>query len=108
MFAPHKLHADSANKLFRAIDCGDQHTAVISNTGELYTFGDNSEGQLGIGIEFRNNIDRPTLVTGISEETIQVSCGYRHTLVLTNHGTVFGMGTNKKYELASGTLQKSS
>jgi alpha-tubulin suppressor-like RCC1 family protein len=39
---------------------------------------------------------------------VQVSCGFRHTLVLTGHGTVFGMGTNKKYELASGTLQKSS
>eukprot|EP00347_Sterkiella_histriomuscorum_P023139 403335798 len=108
MFAPHKLHTDSANKTFRQVDCGDQHTAVVSSTGELYTFGDNSEGQLGIGVEFKNTVDRAALVTGISEETIQVSCGYKHTLVLTNHGTVFGMGTNKRYELASGTLQKSS
>jgi len=52
------------------IDCGEIHTAVVSNTGELFTFGDNSEGQLGIGIEFKNNIDRLTLVTGISEEVV--------------------------------------
>lgn len=44
MFAPHKLHTDSANKSFRGVDCGDSHTAVISKTGELFTFGDNSEG----------------------------------------------------------------
>lgn len=49
------------------IDCGDLHTAVVTNTGELFTFGDNSEGQLGIGIEFKNSIDRLSIVTGISE-----------------------------------------
>lgn len=37
-----------------------------------------------------------------------MSCGYRHTLVLTDHGTVFAMGSNKKFELGSPTLQKSS
>lgn len=70
MFAPQKLHTDSNNKTFRAVDCGDSHTAVVSNTGELYTFGENSEGQLGIGIEFKNTVDRAALVTGISEEVI--------------------------------------
>jgi alpha-tubulin suppressor-like RCC1 family protein len=44
------------------------HTALISTTGELYTLGDNSEGQLGIGMEYKIHTDRPTLVTGITEE----------------------------------------
>lgn len=93
-------------KQFSSVDCGDLHTALISSTGELFTFGDNSEGQLGIGIEFKNHVDRASLVTGISERAIQVSCGYRHTLVLTDHGTVFGMGSNKRYELGLGNVHK--
>lgn len=57
-----------------------------------------------MGIDFKNIIDRVTLVTGISEEVVQVSCGYKHTLVLTDHGQVFGMGSNRRYELGSPTL----
>ena len=50
-------------------------------------------------MEYKLSSDRPTLVTGITEEIISVSCGFRHTLVLTDHGIVYGMGTNRKYEL---------
>jgi alpha-tubulin suppressor-like RCC1 family protein len=59
---------DQNNKLFRSVDCGDLHSALVSSNGELFTFGDNSEGQLGVGIEFKNSIDRASLVTGISED----------------------------------------
>lgn len=50
-------------------------------------------------MEFKVNSDRATLVTGITEEITSVSCGFRHTLVLTDHGIVYGMGTNRKFEL---------
>ena len=49
-------------------------------------------------MEFKLHSDRPTLVS-INEEVKSVSCGYRHTLVLTDNGPVYGMGTNKKFEL---------
>lgn len=68
MFSPHKVHTEQAQKTFKNIDCGDIHTAITSSTGELYTFGDNSEGQLGIGMEYKLHSDRPVLVTGITEE----------------------------------------
>jgi alpha-tubulin suppressor-like RCC1 family protein len=50
-------------------------------------------------MDYKLHNDRPTPVNGIPEEIVSVSCGNRHTLVLTDHGTVYGMGTNKKYEL---------
>lgn len=50
-------------------------------------------------MEYKLHTDRATLVTGITEEIVSVSCGHRHTLVLTDHGTVYGMGSNRKYEL---------
>lgn len=44
-------------------------------------------------------MDKPTLVTGILDRIQSVACGYRHTLVLTERGTVYGMGTNRRFEL---------
>jgi alpha-tubulin suppressor-like RCC1 family protein len=52
-------------KSFKKVDCGDQHTALITHSGDLYTFGDNSEGQLGLGVDYKTFTDKPTLVTGI-------------------------------------------
>ena len=33
--------------LIVAISCGDEHTAVVTQTGRLFTFGSNEFGQLG-------------------------------------------------------------
>ena len=38
-------------------------------------------------------------MTGILDRIQDVACGYRHTLVLTERGSVFGMGTNRRFEL---------
>lgn len=86
-------------KSFKYVDCGDQHTALITSTCDLYTFGDNSEGQLGLGVDYKTFSDKATLITGIIDRIKDVTCGYRHTLVLTERGTVYGMGTNRRYEL---------
>jgi alpha-tubulin suppressor-like RCC1 family protein len=61
-------------------------TALVSSAGELFVMGDNSEGQLGVGIDYKTCIDRPVKVHDIREDVIQVSCGYRHCLVLTENG----------------------
>ena len=31
------------------ISCGDEHTAIVTETGRLFTFGSNEWGQLGLG-----------------------------------------------------------
>lgn len=48
-------------------------------------------------------IDKPYLIKDIAdEECISVSCGFRHTLILTDTGKVYGIGTNKRNELGLG------
>ena len=42
------------------ISCGDEHTAVVTSTGRLFTFGSNEWGQLGLG--HTNNTVRPSCV----------------------------------------------
>ena len=51
------------NKKVIAIATGSLHCVACTDTGEVYTWGDNDEGQLGDGST--NAIQRPRLVTAL-------------------------------------------
>ncbi|XP_041115027.1 retinitis pigmentosa GTPase regulator b isoform X2 [Polyodon spathula] len=65
------------------IACGENHTAVITDNGLLYTFGDGRHGKLGLGDENFTNQFKPTLCSRFLKYTVQsVACGGCHMLVL--------------------------
>ena len=78
-----------AEDCWHQIACGDFHTVGITPTGDLYTWGQNDKGQLGHGD--KRDISKPKLVTGnaIGKEVIHVSCGNRHTAVVTSDGELY-------------------
>ena len=87
------------------VECGDLVTALVTQAGQLYTFGDNSQGQLGLGNGvFRTQVfvSKPTRVQDILDEVTRVSCGYRHTLALTVKGHIYGFGSNRRHEMGLG------
>lgn len=60
----------------KQVACGMFHTAFITESGEVYTFGSNSDGELGL-----NNVtDKyiPTLIPSFNK-IMAVSCGYKYT-----------------------------
>lgn len=71
------------------VNCGNLHTAVITEDGKLFMFGNNDYGQLGTG----DNIDRynPTEITSVGKVK-QVSCGTGHTGVITEDDRLFMFG----------------
>ncbi|KAG7215772.1 hypothetical protein INR49_021895, partial [Caranx melampygus] len=72
-----------SNRSIRHIVCGESHTAVVTNSGLLYTFGDGRHGKLGLGEENFINHFSPTLNTRFLKFKVQlVSCGGNHMLVL--------------------------
>lgn len=65
------------------VTCGENHTAVITDSGLLYTFGDGRHGKLGLGEENFTNQFKPTLCPRFLKFHIQaVSCGGCHMVVL--------------------------
>jgi len=61
------------------VSCGDGYTAAVSND-QLYTFGRNSDGQLGNGYTGQSFSDIKPLTSLIG--VTMVSCGENHTAVL--------------------------
>ncbi|KAI2648616.1 RCC1 domain-containing protein 1 [Labeo rohita] len=64
------------------ISCGSRHTAAVTGTGDLYTWGWGHYGQLGHGTE--NSTDEPTLVDYFPSHRMcvkDVVCGLWNTFV---------------------------
>uniref|UniRef100_A0A1B6EGK8 PHR domain-containing protein n=1 Tax=Clastoptera arizonana TaxID=38151 RepID=A0A1B6EGK8_9HEMI len=95
---PARVHLPS-NSPVQQIACGLHHTVVMTQNGEVYTFGSNSYGQLGVGdIMIRGG---PVQVK-LSGPAIQIAAGSNHTVVLTGKGEVYTFGSYQKNQLGRG------
>ncbi|XP_032612620.1 X-linked retinitis pigmentosa GTPase regulator isoform X4 [Hylobates moloch] len=64
------------------ISCGENHTALITDIGLMYTFGDGRHGKLGLGLENFTNHFIPTLCSNFSRFIVKlVACGGCHMVV---------------------------
>lgn len=93
---------------FHLIDTsiGDGFFHVITKAGQLFSWGKNDLGQLGIGN--REAREKPKPNHKIKEPVIQICCGQHHTVVLTKYGKVFTFGGNRKGQLGDGQLTSST
>lgn len=69
-----------------------------TSRNEIYTWGQNEHGQLGLGFKsFANDFIKPERNEYLSgKQIIDISCGYRHSIALTSNGKVFGWGDNSR------------
>ena len=51
--------------------CGESHTALVTSSGALLTFGDGRDGKLGLGEENLSNKFRPAPVSRFTGFTVQ-------------------------------------
>ncbi|XP_063987126.1 E3 ubiquitin-protein ligase MYCBP2 isoform X2 [Diachasmimorpha longicaudata] len=78
------------------VTCGLHHTVILLQNGEVWSFGSNLYGQLGVGDLVAHagpvQVKIPTAAT-------QVVAGSNHTVVLTNKGEVYTFGAYQKGQL---------
>jgi len=78
----------------KKLSCGWDFTLALLSNGDVYGWGSNQFGQLGI--EGRKEIERPTKLN--VSLGVDISCGLRHSAVATLNG-VFTSGSNRKGQL---------
>ena len=81
----------------KSVYCGAYYTLILKNDGTLWGCGWNANGQLCLG-DF-NNRTTFTQITANADDIKSVYCGWNHTLILKNDGTLWGCGQNNFYEL---------
>ncbi|MQL86761.1 hypothetical protein Taro_019307, partial [Colocasia esculenta] len=80
----------------RDIAAGLWHTICTSVDGDIYAFGGNQFGQLGTGTDQAETIPKLLDAQCLENKNAKVvSCGARHSAMLTEDGKVFCWGWNK-------------
>lgn len=89
-----KLVKSLATKQVVQIACGQFHSLALTAGGDLYSFGSNIHGQLGLGFDCEK-VSKPTLVKSLAGVPIAfLTCGGNHTFVISKSGAVYGWGKN--------------
>uniref|UniRef100_A0A5B7AE55 Putative E3 ubiquitin-protein ligase HERC4 isoform X1 n=1 Tax=Davidia involucrata TaxID=16924 RepID=A0A5B7AE55_DAVIN len=68
------------------VACGGYHTCVITSGGELYTWGSNENGCLGIGCTDVTHLPERVQGPFLKYPVCKVSCGWKHTAAISGKG----------------------
>ncbi|XP_022540214.2 probable E3 ubiquitin-protein ligase HERC3 isoform X2 [Astyanax mexicanus] len=79
--------------------CGNQHCIALAKDGQLFTWGQNSSGQLGLGKGEPSSLSPQPLKSLCGIPLAQISAGGDHSFALSLSGAVFGWGRNSAGQL---------
>ena len=94
------------------ISCGYNFTVCVDHEGFIWSFGENTYGQLGTGTKTnlkvsqlgkvnKTNFNVPQKLLDIPP-VLSVSCGFGHTLIVTNDSDLWSCGFNEFGQLCHG------
>jgi len=99
-FTPTVITGLMGKKVVR-VSCGYDTSVIVTDRGLVYTFGDNSMGQLGLG--HKRPMTGVNQVIALADSTIvQAEAGWAHMLALDEQGVAFGWGDNSLGQLGLG------
>ena len=87
---------DSSNN-WDKISLGEKHSIALDDNGKLYSWGKNTQGQLGIGDVTNNtqSIGQPTLISSVSNTLfVDVSASAEVSFAITDQGEMYSWGDN--------------
>lgn len=91
---------------WKQVACGYYHTVAINTDGTLWTWGWNSNGQLGDNTTVSKSSPVQTVAFGNNWK--QVACGYHHTGAIKMDGTLWVWGVNSNSQLGDNTATNRS
>ncbi|XP_010858470.1 PREDICTED: probable E3 ubiquitin-protein ligase HERC6 isoform X2 [Bison bison bison] len=98
-FIPKKIKTLAGIKIIQ-VACGHYHSLALSEDGQVFSWGTNSHGQLGLGKEFPSQASPQRVRSLEGIPLAQVAAGGHHSFALSLSGTSFGWGSNNAGQLA--------
>ena len=103
MLSQTRLSCDSGQRMA----AGLEHKMLLDNEGQLWSWGDNSKGQLGTGVSnssSENFIPRRVDMPDLSSERItHIAAGGDHSIALDNNAKLWAWGDNTYGQLGNGS-----
>jgi hypothetical protein len=90
------------------LKCGFGHSLALSKSGEVYAWGCNINGQIGNGSEEKFQLIPVKIECSKNEKVVMISCGFHHSMALTESGRVFSWGYNSSGQLGHGNTVNSN
>lgn len=84
------------------ICAGGNSSMALSHTGEVYVWGENNYGKLGLGHKENQYLPQKINFWDGKEKVTKISCGYDHTIFLTEKNNVYGCGNDAFYRCEVG------
>lgn len=88
---------------FINVCCGGEFTIALDSNNQLWSWGCNQYGQLGLGNTEHNNY--PTRVIEIPNDVAIITCGYSSFYVLDLLGNIWSCGSNFDGQLGLGDIE---
>ena len=90
-------------------ECGTNFTLLLTDTCDVWAFGHNHRGQLGLGPDSQEIVRSPTLVQSLQGLPIlSIAAGLGHSLALTSTGLVYAAGRNDLGQLGTVSSQSTN
>ncbi|KQJ82706.1 hypothetical protein BRADI_5g10580v3 [Brachypodium distachyon] len=88
----------------KMIAAGAEHTAAVTEDGDLYGWGWGRYGNLGLGDRNDRFVpEKVSLVEG--EKMVLIACGWRHTITVSSSGILYTYGWSKYGQLGHGDFE---
>jgi len=87
----------------KQIACGEQHSMIIDMNDNVWSFGQNLDGQLGLG-DGLFSFNKPIQIQNIKAK--QIACGGNFSMIIDTNSNVWSFGNNYKGQLGLGDKEK--
>jgi alpha-tubulin suppressor-like RCC1 family protein len=84
-----------------SLTCGAQHTCALTTQSDLWCWGSNASGQLGIGRADQTALPTPVTINGTPFTTQRIAAGDQHTCAIGPGNTMYCWGSNVNGALAT-------
>ncbi|PKA66064.1 Ultraviolet-B receptor UVR8 [Apostasia shenzhenica] len=106
VITPRLVNLGPGPRRVKVVAAAKHHTVIATESGEVFTWGSNREGQLGY-----TSVDTqptPRRVSCLRARIVAVAAANKHTVAVADSGEVFTWGFNKEGQLGYGTSNSAS